>query len=352
MKKTYLTISILAGLLATSSALAGQLEETLSEAWVTGQGDSYFQSQNSLLNNTQAALTWVKGSHEQSAYDAETWVNLVVREATSLRVQQAQAVDRLYHLNGLRSENYLRWRRPEPAVLRELKPMRHLAASMMELYHLGFDSYPWSGPAYEKSERVALQMGLLHAIGESDHPARVFFLSDVVESGFSSRAVRLSAVSALAKTGEPSALHILAGMLEESQHDDELWAWLAGSLGHIRLLETWPLVESLLADATPSVEKASLASVRLLLSRWHWDGRAGELDTLRSKVTPVLVKLLERSEAASYSNIGETLSLVGGQQLLDSLQIRAQDPSLKGDVRSRMQSVLSLVERAERRRNN
>ena len=55
-----------------------------------------------------------------------------------LRLNQAELVERLYNLNGLRAENYLRWRRPEPAVLRELKPMKSIVASMMELYHLGF----------------------------------------------------------------------------------------------------------------------------------------------------------------------------------------------------------------------
>ncbi len=352
MKKTYFTISILASLFITSSAMAGYLDQRLSQAWVQGEGDSYFQAQNNLLNDAEAVTAWVKDAHPHAAYDEENWVELVVREATALRVNQAGEVARLYELNGLRSENYLRWRRPEPAVLRELKPMRHLAASMMELYQLGFDSYPWSGPAYEKSERLALQMGLLHAIGESEHPARVYFLSHVVDSGFNSRAVRLSALSALAKTGEQGALKILAGLLEDAEHDDEMRAWLAGSLGHIRSLETWPMVESLLADQTPSVQKASLASVRLLLSRWHWDGRANELEALRSQVTPVLVKILERPEPGSYSNLGETLSLVGGKQLIKSLQLRVKDPALKDDVRSRMQSVLSLVERAERRRHN
>ena len=195
-------------------------------------------------------------------------------------------------------------------------------------------------------------MGLLHAIGESNHPARVFFLSHVVESSYTSRAVRLSALSALAKTGEPGALRLLDDMLDDAQHDDELRAWLAGSLGHIRSADTWPMIESLLADPSGLVRQAALASVRLLMSRWHWDGRGQELANLRVRVTPTLVGLLEKPESLPASNLGETLSLVGGEAVLASLKERLVDPSLQSDVRSRMQSVLSLVERAERRRRN
>ena len=133
-------------------------------------------------------------------------------------------------------------------------------------------------------------------------------MTHVVESGFSSRAVRLSALSALAKTGSADALTVLTGMLAEAEHDVELKAWLAGSLGHIRSTDTWPLVEALLDDAVPNVRQAALASVRLLLSRWHWDGRAQELELLRNKVSYVLVTLLEDPESMHASALGETLS--------------------------------------------
>ena len=108
-------------------------------------------------------------------------------------------------------------------------------------------------------------------------------------------------------------------------------------------------MEPLLTDASPIVQKASLASVRLLLSRWHWDGRAEELELLRNKVTPVLMKRLDQTMDKS---LGETMSLVGGTLLVDALKQRVADKSLTSDVRGTLQSVLSLVERAERRRNN
>ena len=88
------------------------------------------------------------------------------------------------------------------------------------------------------------------------------------------------------------------------------------------------------------------------MSRWHWDGRTQELDALRVRVTPTLVGLLDKPEYLSASNLGETLSLVGGERVLASLKERLVDSSLQDEVRNQMQSVLSLVERAERRRRH
>ena len=73
---------------------------------------------------------------------------------------------------------------------------------------------------------------------------------------------------------------------------------------------------------------------------------------IREKVTPVLVALLEADERSTkHSIIGETLSLVGGNLVVDSLKERVNDKSLNASARGRFQSALGLVERAERRRN-
>lgn len=343
-----LTFSIL----TASVAFAEDSADMLVNAWMAGEDNRYSHIQNDMLSGDNNVEQWAQSIRAASGYDSNTWANQVIAEATLLKAKRSEAVERLYRLEGLRAEYYLKWRRPEPAVLRELKKMPDLTASMMELYHVGFNSYPWSGPAYEGAERLALQMGLLHAIGESSHPARAFFLADIVESRFSSRAVRLSAVSALAKTGTQEALDILAAMQPEAGHDEELRAWLAGSVGHIREVASWNLIEDFLNDSSTKVKSAAMGSIRLLLSRWHWGSREQDLAMLRKKVTPVLVALLEVDELSTkHSSIGETLSLVGGSLVVDSLKERVNDKSLNASTRGRIQSALSLVERAERRRN-
>jgi len=352
MNKTNVLMVFLLAIFSASLAHSAEHEAELADAWMAGKANVYFQVQNELLDSESTVEDLAKSLRDDFDYDRETWARLVVAEATLLKLKNALEVQRLYGLQGLLSENYLKWRRPEPAVLRELKRMPNLTASMMELYHVGFSSYPWSGPAYEESERLALQMGLLHAIGESNHPARVFFLADIVESRFSSRAVRLSAVSALAKTSEGEALQVLSGLMTESQNDEELRAWIAGSIGHIRVVGSWNLIEEFLVDPSKKVQSAALGSVRLLLSRWHWDGRDAELARLQKQATPALVSLLEaESMDSKHSSIGETLSLVGGPMVLESLRTRVNDKSLTVQVRSRIQSALTLVERAERRRH-
>ena len=342
---------LLFSLLNTSVVFAKDSADALMDAWNNGEDTLYAHTQNDMLSGEYNVEQWAHSIRVASDYDSKTWVELVIAEATLLKGKSPDSVERLYQLEGVRAEYYLKWRRPEPAVLRELKKMPELAASMMELYHMGFNSYPWSGPAYEGAERLALQMGLLHAIGESEHPARVFFLTDIVESRFRSRAVRLSAVAALAKTGSPEALEVLVGMLPEAEKDEELRAWLAGSVGHIRVANAWGLIERFFSDPSRKVQSAAMGSTRLLLSRWHWSGREQELALLRKQVTPVLVGLLEVDEPhRSLETIGETLSLVGGGFAVDSLKNRISKKNLRASARSRLQSALALAERAERRR--
>jgi hypothetical protein len=353
MKKMIANVWVLLtfSLLNTAAAYAAGPGDSLVKSWVSGEDTLYSHYQNYILSNETNLEEWAESMRAAEGYDSNTWRNQVIAEATLLKSKRADSVENLYHLEGLRSEQYLKWRRPEPAVLRELKKMPELAASMMELYHMGFNAYPWSGPAYEDAERLALQMGLLHAIGESNHPARVFFLADIVESRYSSRAVRLSAVSALAKTGSKDALEIFVSMQPESENDEELRAWIAGSVGHIRDIASWELVAGFLSDSSAKVQSAAMGSIRLLLSRWHWDGRSQELNMLRQEVTPVLVGLLEAEELTMRnSTIGETLSLVGGPLVVESLKERVSDKSITTSTRGRLLSALALAERAERRR--
>ena len=72
---------------------------------------------------------------------------------------------------------------------------------------------------------------------------------------------------------------------------------------------------------------------------------------LRQEVTPVLVGLLEAEELTMRnSTIGETLSLVGGPLVVESLKERVSDKSITISTRGRLLSALALAERAERRR--
>lgn len=284
-------------------------------------------------------------------YQFDTWQQLVADEATGLNKKIPHEVDRLYGLNGLRAQHYLQWRRPEPAVFRELQALPHLTAAMMDIFLNGLESYPWSGRAYEEEERLALQNGILHAVGESGHPAAVLFLSHVIDSQFESRSVRLSAIAALTKTGSADALLVLGSRQEEARHDVELRAWIAGSLGHIRNLQSWPMVQRYLNDPAVEVKRAALGSIRLLMSRRHWQTRPQELRGLRQLVTPVLLGLLEQEKSElDHRRVGETLALVGGSGLRNTLQAKVLQKGAAPAVRARVSFALQLVERAERRR--
>ena len=95
-----------------AQANAATVDAELASAWMTGDAGTYFEIQGDLLDVGEGVYVWSDEVLWAFDYDHQTWARLVVAEATALRAKISREVDRLYGLQGLRSENYLKFITP------------------------------------------------------------------------------------------------------------------------------------------------------------------------------------------------------------------------------------------------
>lgn len=262
------------------------------------EGQAYEVAREAVLGRPDV-LEATRAIGEGAAYGPSTWRRLVLAEALAMHVTHREEAARLRDLEGLRSEHYLLARRPEPSAARELRQLRHVAPLLIELFLKGIETYRWSSPAAAPAEEAALRVGLLFAIGRSDHAASVHFLSDVIAGGCACCESCDSAAAALGETGELEALPVLLRVLEEARAngETETQATVVEALGWLRHVEAWPHIESRLADPEPRLRRAALEGAARFASRrgWRHDPAAGA--EVRDLVgTAALQALLEEED--------------------------------------------------------
>ena len=197
------------------------------------------------------------------------------------------------------------------------------------------ETYPWSGPATAEMETAALRRDLLMAVGQSRHPASVFFLTDVIEGGCACCESCDTAVAALGETGALAALPVLLRVLDEarSNGDAEGHRAVVKALGGLRHGEVWPYIEAELDSGNSRVREAAIRSAATYGSRRYWSTRPAEGAGIRAAIGASLVDALSEAEDEGILvAVLEALSAVATPQLRELLE--QQQEATTGTVRS------------------
>jgi hypothetical protein len=267
---------------------------------------------------------------ESTSYSPSTWQQLVLTEALAMHATHREEAQRLQNLQGVDSDHYLLRRIPVPSAARELRGLRHVAPLMIELFLKGVETYRWSSPATAQPERAALQRDLLVAIGRSDHPASVHFLTDVIREGCDCCESCNAAVGALGDTGAVQALPVLREVLDEARRAADVEAYLAAvaALGRIRHPEAWPHIAAELGNADPRVREAAIRSAAAYGSRWYWSTDPVQGARVRATVGLSLLDVLSETEDEGIVlAVLESLGGVATPRLREAVERRRADSS-------------------------
>jgi hypothetical protein len=196
------------------------------------------------------------------------WQTSVRSEAKALRSQDAKNVAKLYALKGLDYATYRQWRRPEPAVNRELKGMPELAALMMQIHQEGLGTYPYGAGPNRQQERQALAEGLLSAIGLSGHPQASAYLLHALRLKGLSSGERQVGIRALGRTRSLEGQRFLKSLSLDSGQSGAKRALALTSLAHSYSDDTLDFVLAYLSpNSTAIMQKAALSALSVWASR-------------------------------------------------------------------------------------
>ena len=350
-----------AALAAQAPPVAAAIERLLDES-----GRAYVVAREALLERPDV-VDAARAVLETTAHGPATWRSRVLAEALILHVSHPEEAERLQNLQGLDSDHYLLRRRPVPSAARELRGLRHVAPLMIELFLKGVESYRWSSPATAQAEAAALRRDLLAAIGRSDHPASVHFLTDVIAGGCACCESCNAAVVALGDTGSVQALPVVLEVLDRARREQDAEGYTAGvaALGRMRHVEVWPHLQAELRSPDPRIREAAIRSAAAYGSRWYWTADPIEGARVRAAIGSSLLDVLaETEDEGVVLAVLESLGSVATPQLRNTLERRrtARASSLRSlgpatgraaTAGDRLQRALERIDRslARRQRN-
>ena len=322
-------------------------------------GTEYAEARAALAADARAVAAMEKVL-AATAYDSQNWLRLVLMEAVVMHATRPGDAHSLRHLQGLDPEHYLRRRRPDPSVARELQQMHDSAPLMIELFLKGVDTYGWSSAEAAAMERRALTNGLLQAVGRSRHPSAVFFLAEVMARGCVCCTSCATAIRALGDTGAPEAVPVLleTAATAAAEGDAERQAMALNALGRTRRAEAWPHIKAALSYANPIVRAAAVRSAGAFGSRRLWEDTSGAGIRMQEEVGAALLGVFVAEEDDGV--VEEALASIGRvatpalrdkvERVLIDADLAASASGSRTSARGRIQSMLTLLDRKLRQR--
>jgi len=251
------------------------------------------------------------------AYSASSWERDLADDAARARADRPDAWAKLHKLEGLRPTVYLKKRRPEPEVARELGELvRRDEVSAVMLASLlvgGLDDYPLSAaadfPPSAKAqhgelvalERTQLEDGLMLALGASQHPSAPWVAVGVLADDSRALARRRIAAIALGKTRSPLAARRLGRIASDEKAPLVLRTAAMQGLGHVRTPAALAaLTTRVRAGGDREVRISAVTSLGQAASSWALAKEAREVsEAMRADATATLVSVLASGDAAS-----------------------------------------------------
>jgi hypothetical protein len=209
------------------------------------------------------------------------------KEIEAFRAQHPEAFEAVSNVKGHRPEVYKRFRKPAPAVSRELKRLGPSALLPM-LSALAFDT-PARG-ALTDAEWTALTVGLLDAVGALRDARSAPVLRAVFEGSGKSAPVLRAAAEAMGRLCGDVEVALL---VKRSAAGDALRLPAIAGLGECRRVESAKHLAGLLASGPDSGSaQAIAAALGSVASSWAWKAMGPSAEATSVTVREIAAKAL------------------------------------------------------------
>jgi hypothetical protein len=324
---------------------ANEQVDAVIERMKTATGEEYLKARAEGV-----ALAPQAKDHLEQKAAAENWGGENWREAlfASLLLgwsQDSKAFAGCCELKGVKPEEYRKRALPVPGVHRELVKLgKDAVPAMLEILLKTLDSYPLGTPEpgtdadaqaaeaaakARKTERAALQAGIIGALARIADRRAGKFLLEVLEKGADDE-IRAAAADAAAVCAGESAVAVLVRVLVDATVAENLRAACAHALGFPGGQAALDSLRKALEDNSVSVREnaakglACMASLRRCRT-------AGELEkpetqAMRKAAAAALVeRLAAESDSKVRQELVQALGRIADASVLDALRQLAKD---------------------------
>ncbi|MDP7040460.1 MAG: HEAT repeat domain-containing protein [Myxococcota bacterium] len=178
---------------------------------------------------------------------------------------------------GLQPEFYLRMRRPEPNIDRELDKGLPYVTQFMGIYN-NLEAYPFASNAeypphlsaktiahLQIQERIALQSGIIRLVAQSQHPAAFDFLRDIISNDDEKMALRSTATRALANIQHENTQAYLQALLANPAEELRVRSAALQALAYFKTPEVLEQFKTLIwSNNTPELTRALVPALATL----------------------------------------------------------------------------------------
>ena len=254
---------------------------------------------------------------------------------------------------GLLPEFYLRMRRPEPNIDRELDKGLPYVTQFMAIYN-NLEAYPFASKAeypqhlsaktiahLQVQERIALQSGIIRLVAQSQHVAAFSFLRDIISNNEEKMALRSTATRALANIQHEDTQAYLQALLGNSSAETRLRSAALQALAYFKTPEVMEQFKALIwSNNAPDMIRALIPALATLGTQQPLARGAD----LQEKVSALLAEFLLSSHdntrhiqsnllAQAFSRVPHPKTIKILREALKSNQTLAQKKRIRTTLR-------------------
>jgi hypothetical protein len=330
------------------------------ERMLVSGGEAYVAVRDSLLSNastTQEIQELANGLH----WSDSSWQKDAMIYILQTRMDSPEVFSRLNHLRGINPSVYLKWRRAEPALAREIVKGEYHPAALIELYLKTQHAYPYAErSAYGQRnddtfirlrglEEVALAGAMLAGLAHSQHPAATHVLMDAAKNA-STGALQELAISLLGKVRTPLAFATLKEMVADPSLRTARRQAAVLAVGQYRDQAAVQVLGTLLKpDRQKELRRSAIKALGDAGSRSVQAKKTKSRTELRKTVSMMLLQSLAlEDDERMLRLLSESISRVAhpsAQEQLSALRLR------HGSNTARLKAIDSASRRLERQQS-
>ena len=320
-------------------------------------GEEYLKVRDELMK-MEVDDSFLEGLAREEEWTEETWRDAFCAAVVLLWKKNRELCQRCYDLRGLKPDFFLKKRRPEPEVVRELVALgRDAAPIMLEIMLKTFQFYKFTEKAvggYDAKklrdmEEKALKVGIVAALGMLKDERAHHFLVELLRSGEDAD-VRAVAAKSIGRIGGEGAVSVLSERLSDSDESEEVRCGAALGLGFTGKREALDaLLKQLEKEESENVCKEIAKALGFITSRWQRAEDEDEMERMRELAVDALLTLLdEKRNKATVKEALYTLVRVGDERTvkkMETLLERTEKEELRREILIGIDALKSRLRR-------
>ncbi|MCX7703528.1 MAG: HEAT repeat domain-containing protein [Planctomycetota bacterium] len=341
MKGLMFVLFLFAFVLGSACAFCEELDDSIKEEvnkklseMQEKTGKEYVAVRDRLINMEAAITEYLEKLADEKNWTSENWRNAFCAATVLLWRRNRPLCENCYNLKGLKPEEYLKRRLPEPNVIRELCGLgKEAVPIMLEILEKTFSLYRFTEVVPEgfegevnslrSMEQKALKLGIIIALGRLKEKRANYFLTEMVKRRGEDSDVRAAAAESVGMVGVEGAVSFLCRFFSADDEDDRVRCGAALGLAAIASEEALDaLLENLKkAEEKPSVRRSVAKALGLLASTWRPAPDTEKAEAMRLRAEEALLLLLEKGgEKGVLEEVSLSLVMLSNRQTLDKLK--------------------------------